>query len=174
MCDKDVAELKDKIELGELVARISRGVDRADFEMIASSYTEDSIDYHGAFRGSGREFADYICNHSPISKTARFLHHSLGQSIFTIDGDRAFGETYFNFHMQTDAASVFQGLGRYVDEFERRDGRWLVKERRVVTEWTGIHQVTTVGPGEQDIAGSRDRNDPLYVYGLGVAAPASG
>jgi hypothetical protein len=170
MTDRD--ELQDKIELGELVARISRGVDRRDEAMIASCYTEDSIDYHGAFTGTGREFADYICNRSPISSKARFLHHSLAQSIFDIDGDRAFGETYFDFHMQVEPEAVFQGIGRYVDEFARVDGRWLLKVRRVVTEWTGTVQVTTLGPGEQDISGTRDRTDPLYVYGAsGSAAP---
>jgi hypothetical protein len=174
MVTHDLAEVSDKIELGELVARLSRGVDRADFDMIASCYTHDSVDHHGAFTGSGREFADYICNRSPISSTARFLHHSLGQSIFAVDGDRAFGETYFDFHMQIEAEALFQGLGRYVDEFARHDGVWLVKERRVVTEWTGTHQVKTLGPAEQDIAGSRDRSDPLYVYGLVTTVQASG
>src|SRR3954468_22937483 len=102
MGDETTAHLKDKADLAELVAQISRGVDRSDYDLIASCYTEGSIDHHGAFRGSGREFADYICNQSPVSKTARFLHHSLAQSIFTVDGDRAFGETYFNFHMQVE------------------------------------------------------------------------
>jgi hypothetical protein len=77
-------DLRDNVELGELVARISRGVDRWDHELIASCYTEDSIDYHGAFTGTGREFADYICNHSPVSGRARFRRHSLGQSIFDV------------------------------------------------------------------------------------------
>lgn len=173
MTDNSAADLRDKMELADLVARISRGVDRSDFDLIADCYTEDSIDYHGEFVGSGREFADYICNRSPVSSKARFLHHSLAQSIFTIDGDKAFGETYFNFHMQTEPDGLFQGMGRYVDEFARRDGVWLLKVRRVVTEWTGVHQIKTLGPTDQDIGGTRDRNDPLYLYGLGTAAPAS-
>jgi SnoaL-like domain len=166
MTSDDLAQVRDKLELSELVARVSRGVDRADLDMIVSCYTDDSVDHHGAFTGTGREFAEYICRRSPISSQARFLHHSLAQSIFTVDGDRAFGETYFDFHMQTEPGTLFQGTGRYVDEFARRDGVWLLKERRVVTEWTGTHQVTTLGPTEQDITGRRDRSDPLYLYGL--------
>ncbi|MGH3626842.1 MAG: nuclear transport factor 2 family protein [Sciscionella sp.] len=165
--------LQDKLELAELVATISRGVDRSDEQLIASCYTHDSIDYHGAFTGTGAEFAAYICHGSPVSSKARFLHHSLAQSLFTVDGDHAFGETYFNFHMQIEPTTLFQGVGRYVDEFARQDGRWLLKERRVVTEWTGTHQVTTLGPGEQDITGTRDRTDPLYEFGLAPAAEAS-
>ena len=173
MTSDDLAQVRDKLELGELVARVSRGVDRADFDLIVSCYTEDSIDYHGAFTGTGREFAEYICHRSPISSRARFLHHSLAQSIFTVDGDRAFGETYFDFHMQTEPGTLFEGVGRYVDEFARQDGKWLLKVRRVVTEWTGTHQVTTLGPGEQDITGSRDRTDPLYLHD-GIPETAQG
>jgi hypothetical protein len=175
MASDDLAQIRDKMELGELVARLSRGVDRGDADIVAGCYTEDSIDYHGAFTGSGREFAEYICRGgSPVSSTARFLHHSLCQSIFTVDGDEALGETYFDFHMQIEPDSLFQGIGRYVDHFVRHDGTWLIKERRVVTEWTGVHQVKTLGPTEHDITGTRDRTDPVYTRGLVPAPPAAG
>jgi SnoaL-like domain len=174
MTSDDLALVRDKIELAELVARVSRGVDRADFDMIVSCYTEDSVDYHGTFTGTGREFADYICHRSPISSHARFLHHRLAQSIFAVDGDRAFGETYFDSNLQTEPGTLFQGIGRYLDEFVRRDGAWLIKERRVVTEWTGTHQVTALEPSGQDLTGSRDRSDPLYLYGLPDTAPVPG
>ena len=91
-----------------------------------------------------------------------------------MDGDRAFGETYFDSNLQTEPGALFQGIGRYLDEFVRRDGVWLIKERRVVTEWTGTHQVTTLEPSGQDITGSRDRSDPLYLYGLPDTAPVPG
>lgn len=158
----DDVTLRDKIELGELLARLCRGVDRADEELVASCYTADSVDRHGAFEGTGREFARYICHESPVSSDARFLHHSLGQSLFDVDGDRATGETYFNFHMATGPDTLFHGIGRYVDVFARVDGKWLIAERTVVTEWTGQHQVHTLGPGADDHVGTRDRTDPVY------------
>jgi hypothetical protein len=40
-----------------------------------------------------------------------------------------------------------------------------VKERRAVTDWSGRHAVTTLGKGEPGAAGTRDRTDPVYVYG---------
>ena len=51
----------DKIELAELVAKLSSAVDRADPERIVACYAEDSYDDHGVFKGSGRQFADFIC-----------------------------------------------------------------------------------------------------------------
>ena len=166
------AALRDKVELGELLARLCRGMDRADEELVAACYTEDSVDRHGTFEGTGREFASYICRESPVSGSARFLHHSLGQSLFEVDGDRATGETYFSFHMATGPDLLFQGIGRYVDVFARVDGRWLIAQRTVVTEWTGQHQVRTVGPTADDYVGTRDTTDPVYSVLLGAAGGA--
>lgn len=168
----DDSALRDKIELRELLARLCRGVDRADEELVASCYTADSVDRHGTFEGTGREFARYICHESPVSGDARFLHHSLGQSLFDVEGDRATGETYFNFHMVTEPDALYQGIGRYVDVFARVDGKWLIAERTVVTEWTGRHQVRTLGPGPADHTGARDRSDPVYSVAGDPAARA--
>lgn len=138
-------EPHDEVALAELVALISRGVDRRDPDAVASCYAADSVDHHGEFVGMGRELADYLCRCTLVSGRARFLRHSLGRSIFDVDGDRAFGETSFDFHMLTESDALFQGKGRYVDEFARRDRRWSVTRRRVVMDWSGLHQVTSAG-----------------------------
>ncbi|HEY1828465.1 MAG TPA: hypothetical protein VGF87_10610, partial [Acidimicrobiales bacterium] len=58
----DTARWTDKLELSELVSVLASAVDRADRERIASCYAEDSFDDHGSFKGSGRAFADFICD----------------------------------------------------------------------------------------------------------------
>jgi hypothetical protein len=82
----------DKEELAELLAVLSSAVDRADRERIASCYTEDSFDDHGTFKGTGREFADFVSRPGPM----RTMHHLIGQSIFEVDGDEAWGETFYD------------------------------------------------------------------------------
>lgn len=125
------APVADVLELNDLLARLARGVDRNDFDLIVSCYTNDSLDEHGAFSGTGREFADYICHgKSPVSKDAEFLHHSLGQTAYEVNGGYAFGETYHVFHMYS-GGRLFLGVGRYLDEFARVDGQWLLKHRKV-------------------------------------------
>jgi hypothetical protein len=158
------APVADVLELNDLLAQLARGIDRSDFDLIVSCYTTESLDEHGAFSGTGREFADYICNgKSPVSKDAEFIHHSLGQTAYEIDGDSGFGETYFIFHMFT-GGRLYQGVGRYVDEFARVDGQWLISHRKVVTEWTGYVDGTRLGPLPSDHVGYRDHRDPLYDY----------
>jgi hypothetical protein len=142
----------DKLELAELLAVLSSGVDRADRRRIASCYAEDSYDDHGSFKGTGKEFADFVCNSSTLDS----MHHLLGQSIFDVQGDEAWGETFFVFHGAVGAMSV-QSHGRYVDYFVRTGGAWKLKYRRVVPD--------RVPAGDDPLAywsSKRGDDDPVY------------
>ena len=58
----------------ELVAELASAVDRGDRERIASCYTEDSLDDHGVFKGTGAEFAEFVCGPGFLTT----MHHLLG------------------------------------------------------------------------------------------------
>lgn len=152
--------VQDRQELAELVARLSRAVDRADHDGIVACYAERSFDDHGRFRGSGAEFADYICN-AAFTAASPFVFHCLGQSVFDVEGDEAFGETIYTFYMQTDEASIHHSIGRYVDYFQRVDGRWLITYRRVIMEWHGKIPFSEI-PWGGHAKGTKDRDDPVY------------
>ena len=142
----------DKLELAELVAVLSSAVDRADRARIASCYAEDSFDDHGTFKGTGAQFADFVCRPGPMTS----MHHLLGQSVFDVRGDEAWGETFYGFNGSAGTAPV-TGHGRYVDYFHRIDGTWKLVYRRVVPD--------AVPAG--DDAGAywrprRDGDDPSY------------
>jgi len=148
----DIESWIDKNDLSELVARLSSAVDRADRERIASCYTADSFDDHGTFKGSGAEFATFVSSGGIVDA----MHHLLGQSIFDVHDDEAWGETFFIFHGAVGATSV-SGYGRYVDYFKKIDGVWKLKYRRVVPD------VIPAGDDRTAYwAASRDRADPSY------------
>ena len=142
----------DKHALAELVAVLSSAVDRADRERIVACYAEESYDDHGTFKGSGKEFAEFVCSPGYLST----MHHLLGQSLFDVRGDEAWGETFFAFHGAAGSA-VVSGYGRYVDYFRKFDGSWKLTYRRVVPDEI---------PEGDDPSGywpaSRDRDDPSY------------
>lgn len=142
----------DKIALTELVAKLSSAVDRGDRERITACYAEDSYDDHGAFKGSGAQFADFVCGPGSMTK----MHHLLGQSIFEVDGNEAWGETFFSFHGAL-GSTVVSGYGRYVDYFERVGESWKLKFRRVVPDASPAGDDPSAYWGS-----SRDRNDPSY------------
>jgi hypothetical protein len=141
----------DKCELAEVIAVLSSAVDRGDRARIVACYTEESYDDHGVWKGSGREFADFICGPGSLTR----MHHLLGQSVLDVNGKEAWGETFFTFHGVAGTAEV-SGYGRYVDYFEKADDRWKLKYRRVVPD-------DAPGNGAASYwVSSRDRTDPSY------------
>jgi hypothetical protein len=148
----DLQAWLDRSELAELVATLSSAVDRGDRERIVACYTEDSHDDHGSFKGTGQAFAEFVCGPQYLDK----MFHLLGQSVFDVQGDEAWGETFFLLHGGAGTITV-SGHGRYVDYFQRINGTWKLKYRRVVPEEV---------PAGDDPAnywpGTRDRQDPLY------------
>jgi hypothetical protein len=84
------------------------------------------------------------------------MHHLLGQSVFDVQGDEAWGETFYVFHGGVGPAEV-SGHGRYVDYFRRTGGTWKLVYRRVVPDAV---------PAGDDLASywgaRRDGADPSY------------
>jgi ketosteroid isomerase-like protein len=134
----DLSELMSLVEkerIRELLARWSRASDRADDAGIAACYLENSVDSHGPFLGTGKEFAERPLRHSDavISTT-----HFLGQSIIDLDGDKAYCETYFlcpEVRKFDGDALYIQIMGRYLDVVRKVSGLWLIESRRVVLDW---------------------------------------
>jgi len=71
--------------------------------------------------------------------TYRATMHLNGQSTTRVDGARASGVTYCLVHeLRTDgtARSAMSAAIRYLDSFVKRDGRWFIRQRQVVVDWT--------------------------------------
>jgi ketosteroid isomerase-like protein len=145
----------DKCALTELVAKLSAAVDRGDKDAIVDCYTDQSYDDHGVFKGSGSEFAEMIC--APAGRAGQLtMQHLLGQSVFDVQGDEAWGETFFVMHALVDG-QLATGYGRYIDYFRRTDNAWKIAYRRVVPDATI--------PGDdaaQYWRPRRDGTDPRY------------
>ncbi len=151
----DTQSWLDKSALTELVARLAAAADRADEAAIVDCYTEQSFDDHGAFKGSGREFAEMIC--APAGRAQQLtMHHLLGQSVFDVEGDEAWGETFFVMHALI-GGNLTVGYGRYIDYFQRLGGAWKVAYRRVVPDVT----IPGDDPGRY-WQPKRDNTDPRY------------
>ena len=134
----NLQELSDHFEIRQVLYRYSRGVDRGDAELIASVYHPDARDEHGTYSGSGVDFARFIVE--KMDGTGVVGQHHLTNILVALDGDRATAETYFmalNPEETTSAraSGVRWVTGRYLDQFERRDGSWRIAHRQVVIDW---------------------------------------
>ena len=137
--DSQMQALIDRLEILQVLATYSRGVDRVDLELLKTVYWEDGIDNHGAqFRGSGWAFAELVCGQMP--KLFNATCHTLGQTYFAaLTETRAATETYFcSTHDPLDPAlPPFSNYGRYVDLFEKRGGVWKILKREGVFDLHG-------------------------------------
>ena len=69
--------------------------------------------------------------------------HFLGQQYVDVDGERATGETYcLAHHLSGDGDEQHNHVMsiRYLDDYQRVDGRWLIARRRLVIDWTEDRQ----------------------------------
>jgi hypothetical protein len=165
--------LLDKDEIRDLMTRYCRGVDRADWDLVRSTYHTDAYDDHGDYKGGVDGFIAFA-----KSRTggATQVMHFLGECLIEFARrDVAVAETYFfTAHTLGPEAQRQYGAsagggpvqlshyGRYVDRLERRDGVWRIAHRIVVFETTRL-ALGDVPPLKPDWAGfSRDKTDPIW------------
>lgn len=169
--DPRLQEMLDHFEITKLLNEYCHGLDRMDQDRMAGIYAKDSFDNHGLFQCSGPEFAERVLRHMK-SGASSGDSHLLGQTLIKVDGDTAGADTYF-FAVSRKAESdgseaLLQMGGRYVDRLVREEGRWKVKDRTCVRDWSvsiPVHQDWMKGmPFAQ---GQRSNQDPSYaVLGL--------
>ena len=153
-----------------------------------SAYHPDGIEEHGKFVGGAAEFVDFaLKQHTDAHLTTQ---HYVMNHRCELDGAVAHAETYFMFvAMNKHGEKILQmGGGRYVDRFERRDGKWAIAYRVALRDWAAMDERPDMndlssftstrallsaearafmngGPGPK-----RDRTDPSYQRPLQVSA----
>jgi hypothetical protein len=159
--EQDLQEMVDHFQIRKVLAEYSRGCDRADEPLMASIYAADSWDDHGTVKAPGAEFSRIMC--AQVKERTESLSHLLGQSLISIDGDSAGAETYF-IAVARDTAEDGTPMcnqlgGRFVDQLIRENGRWKVKHRKVLRDWSvaiPLHHdwvlSNTLTPGERSNA----------------------
>ncbi len=69
-----VEDLLAREEITDVIKRLARGTDRLDKAAMASCYHPDGFDHHNSFRGSGAEFAAWVCQVLPqFDATMHFI-----------------------------------------------------------------------------------------------------
>lgn len=156
MADQLLQDLLDKQSITEVLLTYARAIDSLDEDRLRSVFHSDSEHNHSFVGPSSNpdlastatEPADFVAYALNFLRGFAKTHHQLGQPLITIDGHRAQSECYFTaiHHMRdkTDplAPATAQETqmelavgGRYVDEFEKRDGEWKIRKRKGVTDW---------------------------------------
>jgi hypothetical protein len=180
--------LLDKNDIYEVLTRYCRALDRADFDLMNTVYWPDGIDNHGVFNGNASEFSRFIVDE--IQNWFEVTMHGLLNCRIDVEGNFASSETYlFAYHKvrEEKASEIFgskymdmfdkSGLnpdlhhfyygGRYLDQFERRDGEWRILKRQCVMDWNDnrpSNEIFTQGMFEviTNPHGERGRGDLVF------------
>lgn len=153
----------DREAIAQAVLRYCRGIDRLDMDLVRSAYHADGIDNHTGFSGPIDSFIGWV---SGALGNFDGTMHLIGNQMIEGDGSVAVCETYGTAvhwgQPADDPARNFTSGFRYVDHFEKRDGRWAIVERWAVREWTRSDAGRHMPKEGEGPAPSRSRQDIVY------------
>jgi hypothetical protein len=125
----------DREKIRDCIARLARGEDRRDADLISACCWPDSTSDYGVFFGT---FAEYLAWVVPGSPAIPVTQHALAQSVIDLQGDAALAETqvtsYHRINMGEEERDIVIG-GRYLDRLERRGGEWRIAKRVMLYDW---------------------------------------
>jgi hypothetical protein len=176
----DLQRLADRQAIQDCVHRYARGIDRRNWEFLASAFHPGAMLHQGDFKGTIEEMlANVAARHAAIEQSA----HLLTNILIEFDNDNgAVVETYYlaylrNAHLPAMVRTALLGdgapeagkidmrsLGRYIDRFECRDGHWRIAKRVCIAETLTGTAVPEANPLSTAWAmASRDPDDALWV-----------
>jgi hypothetical protein len=156
----DLTALADKADITDLIFRYCRSVDRLDVPLGHSIWhAGGEADYGTVYQGPGPGVIDLICR-----QHGGLLHHShqVTNILIDLDGDRAGSESYCFATLRLEREGQLMQMcvwTRYIDKWERRDGRWGLVHRLAVRDFDEMGPVKEM---QRHAVGTRDKSDPSY------------
>lgn len=164
MSDDALRELLDKQAIRDVLSRYCRGLDRMDKEMAYAVWHEDGTAfYDGIFEGTGHAFIDWVWEaHAAMEKHS----HQITNVLVEPNGDEATSESYVTVVLWTlpdneGCQSELVGRGRYLDRWERRQGRWAIQHRTHVLDMSSRYALDRA---EISDGSSRDATDLSFEF----------
>lgn len=177
----DLKKLQARAEIQHVMNLWCRAIDRRDWGLIREVFHPDGYDDHGIFRGNVDGLVAWATQrHSTITRS---MHFATNMLIEFTDDDNALVETYslaiqrYTSEGGETRKAIAGGAdvgdnpfdmvisGRYVDHFQRRDGKWKIYRRTVIFDNSMLFPVPSTG-GSQinpdwEVA-QRDGNDFIW------------
>lgn len=169
--ERALDELLDREAIRNVLYDYCRAADRGDAALMKACYHPDASDDHGFFVGSGWAFVDYVL---PRLAQLECSIHSLSNPRIVLDGDTAQVETQWSVIHRLARVGKMTDLwhqGRYLDEFERRQGQWKILRRVTVHDaerWIHTADLQRLVPETNPHKvhqGRRGPADPVYRLG---------
>ncbi|MDT5258794.1 MAG: hypothetical protein QOD10_3874 [Mycobacterium sp.] len=125
-----MTEREDRQDIAELLVRYATGIDRRNWPLFRTVFTDDcELDYGeiGAWKGVDA-VTDFM---EQVHALAGHTMHRLSNQAIVVDGDKAAARTYIDGLIMTgDNTSGVNAIGFYDDEIVRTDDGWRIARRR--------------------------------------------
>lgn len=164
MNETEIQRVLDQQAIRDVLARYCRGLDRMDREMADTVWHPGGTAlYEGIFEGTGHGFLDWVWEaHAAMERHS----HQITQSLIDVDGETATSEAYVTVVLWTlpDADGrqrELVGRGRYLDRWEKRDGRWAITHRVHVLDLSSDFPLTRAEVSE---GSARDLSDRSFEF----------
>lgn len=166
--ERQIKELQDKDAIRDVLYRYCRAADRCDEPLMLSCYHDDAIDDHGFFSGPAHEFVPYVV--CELRKLALSVH-TVSNITIELHGPTATVETYYAVIHRIRhwiGFTDFYHHGRYLDNFELKNGEWRIHRRVIVQDGERWFQTADLSPflrcsDNYPLQGSQESGeDPVY------------
>jgi ketosteroid isomerase-like protein len=158
-----LARAADCQEIRDCLMRYCRGIDRGDGDILRSAYHDDATEHHGPFEGLVADFVPFVLE---VLANVEVCLHMVTNIHIEVNGDKALSEAYFVAIQRESGEAVEDYIaGRYLDQFERRQGEWRIAHRQVMLDWSRrepFHGPSPYGPLASFPLSRRDSGDALY------------
>lgn len=173
--------LLDKDAIRDVIYKYCRGMDRRDWDLVASTFHPGAYDDHGVYRGDAGGFIEFS---KPRHDHVTMSMHHIGNILIEFQtSERALVESYcIGTHRyapggegarkaitssrseDVDKPLELTMWVRYVDVVTKRDGEWRIENRSVVWEGLRADVVPSDGPlpGSDWVVAKRDHSDTVY------------
>jgi hypothetical protein len=142
--DAAVQTLLDRAEIEELVTRYVTGLDTLDADLYAGVFAEDAVfELPGGVVHRGRAAIRTIVtdlqdsrarNQAAGTPSASLYHVMANTSIEIVDASNARHRSYAQTVRAAEGGQFIVGfMGRYEDVLVKRDGRWYIQHRKLVS-----------------------------------------
>jgi uncharacterized protein (TIGR02246 family) len=142
--DAAIEKLLDRAEIEALVARYVTGLDTLDADLYAGVFAEDAVfELPGGVVHRGRaairkivtDLQDSRARNQAAGTPSPSLYHVMANtSIEVIDDTNARHQSYAQTVRAAEGGQFVVGfMGRYEDVLVKRDGRWYIQSRKLVS-----------------------------------------
>lgn len=135
-----MTEREDKQDISELLVRYATAIDRREYPLLGTVFTDDCVADYGEI-GSWHSADAIIEFMDAVHAMAGYTLHRLSNIAITVSGDTATARTYIDaLILAADNSGGVNAVGFYDDELVRTTDGWRIARRQFTSA-----QVATVG-----------------------------